>query len=130
MPKLTGKRVSILAAASPSSDVANHSDTTDKMLNLVHYEAAATVMRPCDDQLSSHSQRNKVSSSSASLNNNKHRDMHQPYERKCRMTIELVRHAKNPSARNRCGSYGHWFNGHRSDGSIPEGVVSSRSNRR
>lgn len=59
----TSQRVSILAVASPSSDIFDYTDSIDKMLTLVHYDAVATVMRQCNDQRSYGTNANIISHS-------------------------------------------------------------------
>lgn len=44
------QRLSILAAASLSTNFVDHTDSTDKMVYLVHYDAVATVMQQYGDQ--------------------------------------------------------------------------------
>lgn len=65
----SGQRVSILAAASPSADVVNHNNTTDKMLKLVFYDSVATVMRQCDNWHTNGTYYGSIASNAGSVNN-------------------------------------------------------------
>lgn len=123
----SGQGVSILAEASPSSDVVSRLDTIDQMLELVHYDAVATVMRQCDDQSSSNNNERTISSNSASLHHSRRNEFNRMNDRRNSMTKEQIRHAKNTNVCNRCGSYGNCYNDHCSDGTLHEVVVSSRT---
>lgn len=46
----SSQRVSILAAASPTANLADLNDSTDGMLSMVKYECIATVLRQYDNQ--------------------------------------------------------------------------------
>lgn len=124
-----GQRVSILAAASPFSDAVEQTSTTDSMLELVHYDAVATVVRQCDDHFNAN---NRTLSSDSAAFHRRNRPFHpkrnnsdRTNDRRQRMTPDQIKKANNINCCNKCGKLGLWFGDHHQDGSLPDGVMSS-----
>lgn len=109
----TAQRISILAAASPSSTTADDEATTDSLPNMVSYESVATVLRQCDqasEQTSSHLYNVANAALFPSPAWNRKPSSHFMRHRR---TPEQVQEAKNVNPCVRCGKYGHCYGDHR-----------------
>lgn len=98
----------------------------DKMLQLVHYESVATVLRQCDNQRIVDQFAQTMHSSSVHVPSSYNRDSRKPKVKKFNnYTREMIMHAKSTSQCKCCGNYGHWFGDHNEDGSVNDHVPNS-----
>ena len=110
----TNHRISVLAAAAPTTKFETTSTTADYM-KAVTYESIASVLRHCDRSISTpYREPGSLSASYITTKTHQRRTL----------TPEQLADFKSKSRFRRCGKFGHWASDHKPDGSLKTGVKS------
>lgn len=122
------QRVFILDAASLATNLVDHVDSIDDILQPIRHESVATVLRQCDSHHIKETKVHTINSSSESVppsNHNDHRSSN--WKNSNKMTRDHVLHAKNTYRCKRCGNYDHWYGDQNKDGLLPKEIPNSSS---
>ena len=116
----SGQRISVLAAAAPSSD--SNAKTTDDYLKEISYDSVASVLRQCDrtgngDQNVSSSALHANSVSATTFNT------HRKKKGKKKLNPAELADLKTKTECRICHKHGHWACDHHADGTVKPGAV-------
>lgn len=127
----SAQRISILAAAAPSQKRLSSRSSHNDSVKSVIYKAIAAVLCQCDQPITTDKgnrgdepQNQSLSASPAYAPHYKERSSGGP-STALKMILDEIRHARNTRSCSKRGKFGHLYNDHNADGSLPAQLVSS-----